>query len=123
MDKELHGWMDGWTERIMVKGSMLKQRMVMSSISQGPVSSQGAILHVCSNMESGIEHTLSKLPSTTNLCGASRGTLKATPSTNTGWAEVSRSLEEKDLEMLVDQKLAMSQQYAPIVQNANQSLG
>lgn len=73
-------------------------------------------------MDSGIEHTLSKFANTTNLVWCIQRDLESNPKYKYRLSRDSRP-EDKDLEMLVDKKLAMSQQCAPIVQKAKQILG
>ncbi|GAB0194996.1 mitochondrial enolase superfamily member 1 [Grus japonensis] len=125
----IRNWLDGRTQRVVVNGSMSKWRTVTSGVPQGLVLGPALFNIFVGDMDSGIKCTLSKFADDIKLCGvvdtlegrdAIQRDLDRRERLGEEWIE--SSPEEKDLGVLIDEKLSMSRQCVLAAQKANRVL-
>ncbi|GAB0188777.1 mitochondrial enolase superfamily member 1 [Grus japonensis] len=127
----IRNWLDGRTQRVVVNSSMSKWRTVMSGVPQGSVLGLALFNIFVGDMDSRIECTLSKFADDTKLCGVV-DTLEGRDAIQRDLGEhdyrlgkewIESGPKEKDLGVLIDEKLNMSRQCVPAAQKANRVLG
>ncbi|GAB0204197.1 mitochondrial enolase superfamily member 1 [Grus japonensis] len=136
----MRNWLDGRTQRVAVRGLVSKWRSVTSGVPQGSVLGPLLFNIFVGDMDGGIECTLSKVQrdldrlerwAHVKCMKFNKAKCKVlhmgwhNPKHNyrlgKEWSE--SSPEEKDLGVLIDEKLNMSWQCVPAAQKANHVLG
>ncbi|KAK4822441.1 hypothetical protein QYF61_015188 [Mycteria americana] len=128
----MRNWLDGRIQRVVLNGSVSGWRSVTSGVPQGSVLGPVLFNISISDTDGGIERTLSKFADDSKLTRLRdrmpfRGTWTSSRSgpyqDSLGDEGLESSLAEKDLGVLVDEKLDMSWQCALAAQKANHMLG
>ncbi|GAB0184383.1 mitochondrial enolase superfamily member 1 [Grus japonensis] len=130
----IRNWLDGHTQRVVVNGLMSKQRPVTSGVPQGKFASNTKLCDAVDTLEGrdAIQRDLDRLrrwacanlmkfnKARCKVLHMGRGNPKHNYRLGREWIE--SSPEEKDLGLLIDEKLNMSWQCALAAQKANRVL-
>ncbi|GAB0190089.1 mitochondrial enolase superfamily member 1 [Grus japonensis] len=131
----IRNWLDDRTQRVAVNGSMSKWRPVMSGIPQGKFANDTKLCGVVDTLEGrdAIQRDLDRLErwARANCMKFNKAKCKVLHvgqhnpkhSYRLGEEWIESSPKEKDLGVLIDEKLNMSGQCAPAAQKANHVLG
>ncbi|KAK4824114.1 hypothetical protein QYF61_010737 [Mycteria americana] len=119
----IRNWLDGRIQSIVVNVSMSRWRSVTSGVPQGSVLGPVAFNIFINDTDSGIECTLSKFADDTKLRVLHLGEGNPQYQYRLGDEGIESSPAEKDLGVLVDEKLDMSWQCVLAAQRANRILG
>ncbi|KAK4822415.1 hypothetical protein QYF61_015162 [Mycteria americana] len=134
----MRNWLDGRIQRVVLNGSVSRWRSVTSGVPQGSVLGAALFNVFINDIDTGIERTLSKLADDSNLSGAAdtpegrdaihRDLHKLEKWTHANLVRFNKAKckvlhREKDLGVLVDEKLDTSWQCVLTAQKANRILG